>query len=85
MIEMGSCVYPQTIQEHRKFIIDRPFQECFPDTVLQWSNIVHSHIKVPGATGSGSNHCMWVQYQAKSNLIAAVEGRALLSCNAFDC
>lgn len=51
MIEEGSCVYPYTVQEHKKNILERQVAECFAEGKLHWSNVTHSHIKV--------SSCMW--------------------------
>ncbi|XP_052231243.1 L-fucose kinase-like isoform X2 [Dreissena polymorpha] len=45
MIEEGTCLFPYTVQEHKRNILDRMMESCFRQTDLRWSNIVHSHIK----------------------------------------
>ncbi|KAH3769393.1 hypothetical protein DPMN_170660 [Dreissena polymorpha] len=46
MIEEGTCLFPYTVQEHKRNILDRMMESFFRQTDLQWSNIVHSHIKI---------------------------------------
>ncbi|XP_045193477.2 L-fucose kinase-like [Mercenaria mercenaria] len=47
MIEDGSCIFPHTIQEHKRNIQDRLLQQCFPEGMFQWQNWTHSHVKNP--------------------------------------
>ncbi|WAR12484.1 FCSK-like protein, partial [Mya arenaria] len=45
MLEEGTCVFPRTIQEHKRNILERSMETCFPEGQLIWNNITHSHIK----------------------------------------
>ena len=55
VLEEGSCVFPYTVQEHRRNILDRSQAVCFPDNTLTWAHTVHSHIKVPNVIQHHAN------------------------------
>ena len=46
MIEDGSCIFPHTIQEHKKNIHEKLMEQCFPEGTFQWQMWTHSHIAV---------------------------------------
>ena len=46
LIENGSCLYPYTVQEHKRNIQQKLMEPCLPPGTLVWNNITHSHIQV---------------------------------------
>ena len=46
LIDSGSCLYPYTIQEHRRNVQQRFMEPCLPPGSLVWNIITHSHIQV---------------------------------------
>ena len=46
LIESGSCIYPNTVLEHKKFVMEKWLEPCFSKSVFTWNNITHSYIQV---------------------------------------